>query len=108
MSLDPIVIAAATRAPPGHLSLAERESRPILAEIRAHYPQPDAGQYTTAPIPALRKRLDKTGWPVGEVDLVEITFAMAAARDPGIEYERLHVNGGARALGHLSAPPARG
>ncbi|VFR32366.1 3-ketoacyl-CoA thiolase @ Acetyl-CoA acetyltransferase [plant metagenome] len=95
-------------------SLAERESLPILAEIKAHATHSQApAWYTTAPIPAIRKLLDKTGWSVGDVDLFEINeafavVAMAAAKDLGIEYERLNVNGGACALGHpIGATGAR-
>ncbi|MEL1265458.1 acetyl-CoA C-acyltransferase [Pseudoxanthomonas putridarboris] len=95
-------------------SLAERESLPILAEIKAHATHSQApAWYTTAPIPAIRKLLDKTGWSVGDVDLFEINeafavVAMAAAKDLGIDRERLNVNGGACALGHpIGATGAR-
>ncbi|CAM3943352.1 acetyl-CoA C-acyltransferase [Bordetella muralis] len=95
-------------------SRAERESLPILAEIRAHATHSQTpAWYTTAPIPAIRKLLDKTGWTLGDVDLFEINeafavVAMAAAKELGIEYERLNVNGGACALGHpIGATGAR-
>ena len=69
--------------------------------------------FTTAPIPAIRKLLDKVGWSVGDVDLFEINeafavVAMAAQRDLGIPREKLNINGGACALGHpIGATGAR-
>lgn len=95
-------------------SLAERDGLPILAEIKAHaaHSQKPAW-YTTAPIPAIRKLLDKAGWSVGDIDLFEINeafavVAMAAQRDLAIPREKLNVNGGACALGHpIGATGAR-
>ncbi len=87
-------------------SIAEREGIPILAEIRAHATHSqEPAWYTTAPVPAIRKLLEKTGWSVDDVDLFEINeafavVAMAAAKDLGIARDRLNVNGGACALGH--------
>ncbi|TCR68452.1 acetyl-CoA C-acyltransferase [Bosea sp. BK604] len=95
-------------------SLAERDGLPILAEIKAHAAHSqEPAWYTTAPIPAIRKLLDKTGWSVGDVDLFEINeafavVAMAAQRDLAIPREKLNVNGGACALGHpIGATGAR-
>jgi acetyl-CoA C-acetyltransferase len=95
-------------------SIAQREGLPILAEIKAHAAHSqDPAWYTTAPIPAIRKLLEKTGWKVGDVDLFEINEAfavvpMAAAKDLGIPRDRLNVNGGACALGHpIGATGAR-
>src|ERR1700758_1645694 len=95
-------------------SLASRESLPIMAEIRGHATHSQEPQwFTTAPIPAIRKLLDKVGWSAGDVDLFEINEAfavvpMAAARDLGIPREKLNINGGACALGHpIGATGAR-
>jgi acetyl-CoA C-acetyltransferase len=95
-------------------SVAEREGLPVLAQIRAHATHSqDPAWFTTAPIPAIRKVLDKTGWSVGDVDLFEINeafavVAMAAQRDLGIPRDILNVNGGACALGHpIGATGAR-
>jgi acetyl-CoA C-acetyltransferase len=95
-------------------SQAEREGLTILAEIRGHATHSqEPAWYTTAPIPAIRKLLDKVGWGVGDVDLFEINeafavVAMAAAKDLGIARDRLNVNGGACALGHpIGATGAR-
>ncbi len=61
-------------------SIALRDGLPILAEIRAHATHAqEPAWFTTAPIPAIRKLLAKTGWSVGDVDLFEINEAFAAA-----------------------------
>ena len=85
-----------------------------MAEIKGHATHSQQPEwFTTAPIPAIRKVLDKVGWSVGDVDLFEINeafavVAMAAARDLGIPRDRLNVNGGACALGHpIGATGAR-
>jgi acetyl-CoA C-acetyltransferase len=95
-------------------SVAEREALPVLAEIRGHATHSqDPAWFTTAPIPAIRKLLDRVGWSVGDVDLFEINeafaaVAMAAQRDLGIPRDGLNVNGGACALGHpIGATGAR-
>jgi len=95
-------------------STAQQNGFPVLAEIKDHATHSNAPEwYTTAPIPAIRKLLDKVNWQVGDVDAFEINeafavVAMAAARDLGIARERLNVNGGACALGHpIGATGAR-
>ncbi|SCY64549.1 thiolase family protein [Microvirga guangxiensis] len=95
-------------------SIAEREGTPILAVIKGHATHSqDPAWFTTAPIPAIRKLLDKVGWSIGDVDLFEINeafavVAMAAQRDLGIPRDVLNVNGGACALGHpIGATGAR-
>jgi acetyl-CoA C-acetyltransferase len=87
-------------------SRAIKDGLPILAEIKGHATHSqEPAWYTTAPIPAIRKLLEKTGWSVDQVDLFEINeafavVAMAAARDLRIPREKLNVHGGACALGH--------
>jgi acetyl-CoA C-acetyltransferase len=95
-------------------SLADREGLPSMAEIKGHATHSQEPQwFTTAPIPAIRKLLDKIGWSVGDVDLFEINeafaiVAMAAQRDLGISRDKLNINGGACALGHpIGATGAR-
>ena len=95
-------------------SIAEREGLPILAEIKGHSTHSQAPDwFTTAPIPAIRKLLEKIGWTASDVDLYEINEAfavvpMATARDLGIPRDKLNVNGGACALGHpIGATGAR-
>ncbi|MGR3321714.1 MAG: acetyl-CoA C-acyltransferase [Pseudooceanicola sp.] len=95
-------------------SRALAEGWPVLATITAHAAHAQApAWYTTAPIPAIRKLLDRTGWRADSVDLWEINeafavVAMAAALEIGIPRDRLNVNGGACALGHpIGATGAR-
>ena len=95
-------------------SVAEREGLPVLAEIRAHATHSqDPAWFTTAPIPAIRKLLAKSGWDAKDVDLFEINeafavVAMAAQKDLSIPREKLNVHGGACALGHpIGATGAR-
>jgi len=77
-----------------------------LARIVAHATHSQEPEwFTTAPVGAIQKLLEKTGWKVGDVDLFEINEAfavvpMAAMREIGIPHEKLNVNGGACALGH--------
>jgi acetyl-CoA C-acetyltransferase len=77
-----------------------------LARIVGHASHAQApGWFTTAPVFAIRKLLDRVGWTVEEVDLFEVNeafavVAMAAMRDLAIPRDRLNVNGGACALGH--------
>jgi len=95
-------------------STAERQGLPILGEIKGHATHSqDPAWFTTAPIPAIRKLMEKTGWTMPEVDLVEINEAfavvpMAAMRDLSIPAEKININGGACALGHpIGATGAR-
>jgi acetyl-CoA C-acetyltransferase len=85
-----------------------------LARIVAHATHAQApDQFSTAPIGALRKLAGKTGWDMGDVDLVEINEAfaavpMAAMHDLGLRHDRVNVHGGACALGHpIGASGAR-
>jgi acetyl-CoA C-acetyltransferase len=96
------------------LSIAQREGLPVLAVIRGHASHAqEPAWFTTAPIGAIRKLLDKVGWSKDEVDLFEINEAfavvvMAAMRDLGLDHERVNVHGGACALGHpIGATGAR-
>lgn len=73
----------------------------------------EPAKFTSAPVPAIRKLLDKAGWSVDDVDLFEINEAFAmvpmiAMKELGIPAEKLNVNGGATALGHpIGASGAR-
>ncbi|MFZ5656332.1 MAG: thiolase family protein [Pseudomonadota bacterium] len=88
-------------------------ARPIARVVahagHAHEPE----QFTTAPVEATRRLLEKAGWTVDDVDLFEINeafacVAMAPMKDLGIPHEKLNVNGGAVALGHpIGASGAR-
>jgi acetyl-CoA C-acetyltransferase len=67
----------------------------------------------TGPIPASRKALEKAGWSVGDLDLVEANEAFAAQacavnKDLGWDPDIVNVNGGAIAIGHpIGASGAR-
>ncbi|SHF61046.1 acetyl-CoA C-acetyltransferase [Litoreibacter ascidiaceicola] len=71
------------------------------------------GLFTTAPVPAARKLLDRIGWNVSDVDLWEVNEAfavvpMAFMHEMGLERDIVNVNGGACALGHpIGASGAR-
>jgi acetyl-CoA C-acetyltransferase len=69
--------------------------------------------FTTAPVTAINKTLQRVGWSVDEVDLWEVNeafavVAMAAMHEIGIPHNKLNVHGGACALGHpIGASGAR-
>lgn len=69
--------------------------------------------FTTAPVVAINKTLERVGWGVDDVDLWEVNeafavVAMAAMHEIGIPHEKLNVHGGACALGHpIGASGAR-
>ncbi len=85
-----------------------------LARIVAHTQFSHEPQwFTTAPVGAIQKLLDKAGWKTGDVDLYEINEAfavvtMAGMADLKIPHDRVNVHGGATALGHpIGASGAR-
>ncbi len=77
-----------------------------LARMQAHARHSQApGDFTTAPIGAIRKLLDTTGWSLSDVDLFEINEAFAmvtmiAMADLGLDHTKVNVHGGACAQGH--------
>ena len=85
-----------------------------LARIVAHATHSQEPEwFTTAPVGALHKVLEKAGWKVSDVDLFEVNeafavVAMAAMRELDIARDKINVNGGACALGHpIGASGAR-
>ena len=93
---------------------ASKQGLQALAKITAqatHAQDPD--WFSTAPIFAIRKVLDKCGWNLNEVDLFEINEAfavvtMAAIEELNLDPNKVNVNGGACALGHpIGASGAR-
>ena len=85
-----------------------------LAAIVGHASFAQAPEdFTTAPIGAIRRLQQMTGWSNGDVDLYEINeafavVAMAAIRDLSLDPNKVNVNGGACALGHpIGATGAR-
>jgi acetyl-CoA C-acetyltransferase len=73
----------------------------------------EPGWFTTAPVGAIKKLFDATGWSAGKVDLYEINEAfavvtMAAMKEHGLPHDRVNIHGGACALGHpIGASGAR-
>ena len=95
-------------------SEAEKRALTPLAVIHGHASHAqEPAWFTTAPIGAVEKLLDKTGWDKDAVDLFEINEAfavvtMAAMRDLDIPSDKVNVHGGACALGHpIGASGAR-
>ncbi|HLK24787.1 MAG TPA: acetyl-CoA C-acetyltransferase [Caulobacteraceae bacterium] len=93
---------------------AERRGLKPLARIRSWaHAGVDPEIMGTGPIPASRKALQKAGWSVGELDLVESNEAFAAqslcvVRELGFDPDKVNVNGGAIAIGHpIGASGAR-
>ena len=101
-----LLISSEERA--NELSLTIRAT--ILGHtVHAHQP----GMFTTAPIPAAKKLLERIGWSTDEVDLWEVNEAFAVVpmgfmKELNIPREKINVNGGACALGHpIGASGAR-
>jgi len=95
-------------------SHAEKQGLTPLAVIHAHATHAqEPNLFTTAPVGAIKKVLEKTGWTNKDVDLWEINEAfavvtMAAMRDIDIPHDKVNIHGGACALGHpIGASGAR-
>jgi acetyl-CoA C-acetyltransferase len=95
-------------------STAEKRGLAPLAVILGHATHAqEPGLFTTAPVGAIRKLYEKTGWTTKDVDLFEINEAfavvtMAAMKEHAITHEAVNVHGGACALGHpIGASGAR-
>jgi acetyl-CoA C-acetyltransferase len=95
-------------------STAEKLGLKPLAVIVGHSTHAqEPALFTTAPVGAIRKLYEKTGWSAQDVDLYEINEAfavvtMAAMKEHGLPHEKVNVHGGACALGHpIGASGAR-
>lgn len=95
-------------------SVAERLGLTPIARIVAHAAHAhEPARFTTAPVSAMRKALERAGWSKDDVDLYEVNeafaaVAMIAMRDLGLDHARVNINGGACALGHpIGASGAR-
>ncbi len=93
---------------------AEKRGAPVLARIKSWATAGvDPAIMGTGPIPASRLALEKAGWSVDDLDLVEANEAFAAQacavnKDMGWNTDIVNVNGGAIALGHpIGASGAR-
>jgi acetyl-CoA C-acetyltransferase len=95
-------------------STAERLGLAPLAVVVGHSTHAqEPALFTTAPVGAMRKLYEKTGWSAKDVDLYEVNEAfavvtMAAMKEHGLPHEKVNVHGGACALGHpIGASGAR-
>ncbi|WP_120634032.1 acetyl-CoA C-acyltransferase [Ruegeria sp. EL01] len=94
--------------------VAEAQGLNVRARILGHASHAQApGLFTTAPVPAVQKLLDRIGWTKEDVDLWEVNEAfavvpMAFMHEMGLPRDKVNVNGGACALGHpIGASGAR-
>jgi acetyl-CoA C-acetyltransferase len=95
-------------------SIAEKLGLAPLALVVGHSTHAqEPGWFTTAPVGAIKKLYNKTGWSSDKVDLFEINEAfavvtMAAMKEHGLPHEKVNIHGGACALGHpIGASGAR-
>ena len=95
-------------------SQAGRRGLAPLATVIGHATHAqEPGWFTTAPVGAMRKLLERTGWAAKDVDLYEVNeafavVAMAAMKELGLPHDKVNVHGGACALGHpIGASGAR-
>jgi acetyl-CoA C-acetyltransferase len=96
------------------MSVAEKLGLTPVARIVAHAGHAHApARFTTAPVFAMKKALEKAGWSTTDVDLFEVNeafacVAMIAMKELGLARDVVNVNGGACALGHpIGASGAR-
>jgi acetyl-CoA C-acetyltransferase len=95
-------------------STADKLGIKPVARLVAHATHSQEPQwFTTAPVGAIRKLYEKTGWSTANVDLFEINEAfavvtMAAMKEHGLDHAKVNIHGGACALGHpIGASGAR-
>ncbi len=93
---------------------AERRGAPILARVASWASAGvDPSIMGIGPVPASKKALEKAGWTIADLDLIEANEAFAAqalavGKELGWDGDRVNVNGGAIAIGHpIGASGAR-
>ena len=93
---------------------AERRGTPVLARIKSFASAGvDPSIMGIGPVPATRRALEKAGWSIGDLDLIEANEAFAAqalavGKELGWDADKVNVNGGAIAIGHpIGASGAR-
>ncbi|MEG3156273.1 acetyl-CoA C-acetyltransferase, partial [Sphingomonas sp. RB1R13] len=93
---------------------AEKRGTPVLATIKSWASAGvDPSVMGIGPVPATKRALEKAGWTIGDLDLIEANEAFAAqalsvGKELGLDPEKVNVNGGAIALGHpIGASGAR-
>jgi acetyl-CoA C-acetyltransferase len=88
------------------MSVADRLGVAPIARVVSHAAFAHApAKFTTAPVGASKRALEKAGWSIKDVDLFEVneafaTVAMIAMHDLGLPHDVLNIHGGACALGH--------
>jgi acetyl-CoA C-acetyltransferase len=91
----------------------KRGLKPLATIVATAAHSHEPAYFTTAPVPAMKKALEKAGWKASDVDLWEINEAFAvvpmiAMKELGVAHDKVNVNGGACALGHpIGASGAR-
>ena len=93
---------------------AEKRGLPVLATIRSWASAGvDPSVMGIGPVPASKRALEKAGWTIGDLDLIEANEAFAAqalsvGKELGWDADKVNVNGGAIAIGHpIGASGAR-
>ena len=93
---------------------AERRGAPILARVASWASAGvDPSIMGIGPVPATKRALEKAGWTINDLDLIEANEAFAAQacavnKDMGWDLDKVNVNGGAIAIGHpIGASGAR-
>ncbi|MBX9795975.1 acetyl-CoA C-acetyltransferase [Sphingomonas sp.] len=93
---------------------AEKRGMPILARIASWASAGvDPAYMGIGPVPSVKRALEKAGWSIGDLDLIESNEAFAAQcmsvnKELGWDLDRVNVNGGAIAIGHpIGASGAR-
>ncbi|GAA3706833.1 acetyl-CoA C-acetyltransferase [Sphingomonas cynarae] len=93
---------------------AEKRGLPVLATIRSWASAGvDPSVMGIGPVPATRRALEKAGWTIADLDLIEANEAFAAqalsvGKELGWDADKVNVNGGAIAIGHpIGASGAR-
>jgi len=93
---------------------AERRGAPILARVASWASAGvDPSIMGIGPVPASKRALEKAGWTIGDLDLIEANEAFAAqalavGKELGWDSDKVNVNGGAIAIGHpIGASGAR-
>jgi acetyl-CoA C-acetyltransferase len=104
---------AAALAIAGEAAVKARGLNPIARIVGQASYAGKPGLFTSAPVHAIRRLFEKTGWSARDVDLFEINeafanVAMIAMKEHGLSHDVVNVNGGACALGHpIGASGAR-
>ena len=93
---------------------AKAQGLEVRARVMGHTSHAQApGLFTTAPVPAAKKLLNRLGWQKDDVDLWEVNEAFAVVplvfmQEMGLSHDIVNVNGGACAMGHpIGASGAR-